>query len=162
MFAGTAQSRKQLLGARATPKWRSLYPYLLIAREAAGTSLFPKQETRRYLWITSRRPLGSANHCRRLAKSLLRLTQHLDTLFSPIRPSFDNGRSMTCCSCPPRRIYIGGVTPLPTVTRPAWLPGSVLMKTLDPRATADRSVTSKRVIGAADGTVIRKLLLPPS
>jgi hypothetical protein len=29
-------------------------------------------------------------------------------------------------------------------------------------ATADRSATSKRVIGAAGGTVIRKRLLPPS
>jgi hypothetical protein len=48
------------------------------------------------------------------------------------------------------------------VTRPAWLPGLVLMKTLDPMATADRSATSKRVIGAVGGTVIRKLLLPPS
>jgi hypothetical protein len=29
-------------------------------------------------------------------------------------------------------------------------------------ATADRSATSKRVIGAVGGTLIRKLLLPPS
>jgi len=38
------------------------------------------------------------------------------------------------------------------------LPELVLMKTLDPMATADRSATSKRVIGAAGGTLINPVI----
>jgi hypothetical protein len=41
-----------------------------------------------------------------------------------------------------RRPHIGGVTPLPMVTSPAWSPGLVLMKTEDPMKAADRSAST--------------------
>ena len=41
-----------------------------------------------------------------------------------------------------RRSHIGGMTPLPTVTRSAWSPGLVLIITVDPMAAADRSAST--------------------
>ena len=40
------------------------------------------------------------------------------------------------------RPHIGGLTPLPMVTSPAWSPGLVLMKTVDPMKAADRSAST--------------------